>query len=131
VTPESPIVALNAPERHDLLAGIHPARGRAFIRHVATAEVYPGGRVLIPVQARDKVAKMQFEIVALGNYEFCEADSWEDCPLAHHTKRSEHRHRLNVGDWVLVRNRAWDATPDPHIYIVRQEHILGVFKETV
>ena len=111
------------------LAGIKPARGRAFIRHVETAEVYSGGRVIIPAQARDKVAQMQFEIVSLGDYEFCEADSWEDCPLASHTKRGEHRHRLNVGDWVLVRNRMWDPTPDSDVYVVNQAHILGVFKE--
>ena len=40
------------------------------------------------------------------------------------------QHRLNVGDWVLLRNRSWDLTPDPHIYAVRQEYILGVFRES-
>jgi hypothetical protein len=68
-------------------------------------------------------------VVALGDYEFCEADSWEDCPLASHTKRGEHRHRLNVGDWIVARNRSWGSTPDPDVYVIRVEYILGVFKE--
>ena len=136
VTPESQIVALNAPESHDLpsggpLAGFHPARGLAWLRHVETAEVYQSGRVIIPEPVRDKVARQQFEVVALGDYEFCEADSWEDCPLhmGAHTKRGEHRHRLQVGDWIVARNRSWDCTPDPDVYSVRVEYILGVFRE--
>lgn len=112
-----------------VLLGIKPARGRAFVRRIETAEAYSGGRVLIPIQAREKVSRQQFVIEALGDYEFCEADSWEDCPLAGHTKRGEHRHRLQCGDWVLLRNRSWDLTPDPHVFVVRQADILGVFKE--
>ena len=111
------------------LLGMKPARGLVWIRKVVTEETYRGGSIFIPDQARDKVARMQFEVVALGDYEFCGADSWEDCPLAHHTKRSEHRHRLNVGDWVLCRNRAWGSTPDPDVYSIRVEYIVGVFKE--
>lgn len=111
------------------LLGIKPARGRAFVKKVETEDRYAGGRILIPDQARDRVSRQQFLIVALGDYEFCTADSWEECPLASHTKRGEHRHRLQVGDWVLLRNRMWDSTPDPDVYVVRQEHILGVFQE--
>ena len=114
-----------------MMEDIYPARGRAFIRRIETAEAYAGGTIVIPVQAREKVSKLQFTIEALGDYEYCEADSWEDCPLAGHTKRSEHRHRLQVGDWVLCRNRSWGATPDPAVYVVSQRDILGVFKEGV
>jgi co-chaperonin GroES (HSP10) len=111
------------------LLGFKPARGLAWLRKVETEETYRGGRLIIPDQARDKVAKQQFIVVALGDYEFCGADSWEDCPLAHHTKRGEHRHRLQVGDWVVARNRSWGDTLDPNVYDIRVEYILGVFQE--
>jgi co-chaperonin GroES (HSP10) len=112
------------------LVGFKPARGLAWIKKVETEEAYRGGRILIPDTARDKVARQQFIVVAAGDYEFCEADSWEDCPLARHTKRGEHRHRLQVEDWVVCRNRAWGSTPDPDVYVVRVSDILGTFKET-
>jgi co-chaperonin GroES (HSP10) len=111
------------------LVGFKPARGLAWIKKVVTEETYRGGRLIIPDQARDKVAKQQFSVVALGDYEFCGYDSWEECPLAHHTKRSEHRHRLQVEDWVVCRNRAWGSTPDPDVYVIRVSDVLGLFKE--
>jgi co-chaperonin GroES (HSP10) len=104
----------------------YPARGLAYIRHVKTAETYAGGRIVVPEQARDKVASQQFEVVAVGDYERC--DDPDEC-RRHHTKRGEHIHRLEEGDWILVRNRAWMETPDPHVFVVRQDAILGKFCE--
>jgi hypothetical protein len=120
------------------LVGFKPARGLAWIKKVVTEETYRGGRLIIPDQARDKVAKQQFSVVALGDYEFCGYDSLDDCPLAHHIKRydifrgkwvAEHRHRLKVDDWVVCRNRSWGSTPDPDVYVIRVSDILGLFKE--
>lgn len=109
-----------------ILDGFYPARGLAFIKHVETEETYRGGTILIPDQARDKVAKQQFTVVAVGDYERCE--DLEECKRPHH-KGVFHRHHLMQGDWVICRNRSWLASPDPDVYIIRQVDILGVFRE--
>jgi hypothetical protein len=104
----------------------YPARGLAYIRHVTTCETYAGGRIVIPEPARDKVAAQQFIVVNVGDYEMCE--DVDECPRRHN-KRGEHVHRLEQGDWVLVRNRSWMATPDPSVFVVKQDAILGKFVE--
>lgn len=111
-----------------MLEGIYPPRGKAYIRHIETAEQYTGSSILIPAQARDKVARDQFVIVSVGDYERCPDP--DECDRPHHKERY-HRHRLMIGDWVLVRHNAWMATPDPSVYVVRTDDILGVFEESV
>lgn len=110
-----------------ILEGFYPARGRAFIRHIETQETYAGSRIIVPDQARDKIAKCQFEVVSVGDYERCEDP--DECNRPHH-KGVFHKHRLMQGDWILARNRSWMNTPDPHIYVIRVNDILGTFKET-
>ena len=105
---------------------VFPARGRVFLRRVETEDTYRGGRIIVPDQARDKVARQQFIVVKVGNYERCEDP--DECSRRH-TKYLEHPHRLQINDWVLVRNRAWVASPDPNLYICRQDDVLGVFEE--
>lgn len=107
------------------LTGVTPARGLAFIQRVETEECYRGGNIVIPDTIRDKVAALQFTVVAVGNYERCED---EDC-LRRHTKKGEHKHRLQLGDWIVARNRSWMASPDPDIYVVSINNILGIFEE--
>ena len=109
-----------------ILEGFHPARGRAFIRHIETEETYRGGLIIAPEQARDKIAKHQFVVVSLGDYERCEDP--DDCERPHH-KGVFHKHRLQIGDWVLARNRSWGQLPDPDIFVIWQSDILGVFQE--
>ena len=112
----------------------HPARGLAFIKHIETEETYRGSSIIIPDQARDKIAKQQFIVVAVGEPEWCEDD---ECPRLHDPllrvdgEEYEFYHRSDVrgGDWVLCRNRSWAATPDPNIFVVRQADILGKFVE--
>jgi co-chaperonin GroES (HSP10) len=108
------------------LLGIRPARGLAYIRHIETAERYGSSPIIITPQSRDKITCQQFEIVAVGNYERCEDE--DEC-VRHHNKRMEHVHRLKIGEWVLVKNRAWTATPDPAVFVVKQDAILGKFVE--
>jgi hypothetical protein len=103
----------------------YPARGLAYIRHIATAETL-GGRIVIPEQVRDKMAKFQFLVVSVGNYEICKDP--DECKRKH-TKTGEHKHRLVEGDWIICRNRSWMLTPDPHVFCVKQSDILGKFKE--
>jgi co-chaperonin GroES (HSP10) len=109
------------------LVGIVPARGLAFVRHPATEETYCGGTIIIPETARDKVARQQMIVVSVGDYEFCE--DVEECNRLH-WKGFMHKHGLQIGDWVLCRNRSWSLTPDPDVYVIRVVDILGIFTET-
>lgn len=110
----------------------HPTRGLAFIRHVDTEERYKGGSIIIPDQIRDKVAKQQFNVIAVGESDICEDD--EDCTRPHKVvgfpPELAHRYQVKRGDWVLCRNRSWSATPDPHVFVVRQSDILGKWEES-
>jgi hypothetical protein len=108
------------------LIGVVPARGLCYIKHVATQETYGNSPIIITPKSRDKIAAMQFEIVALGKYEICE--DVEDC-TRQHNKWNQHVHRLMCGDWVLVKNRSWMLTPDADIYVCRQDAVLGKFVE--
>ena len=108
------------------MVGVVPARGLAYIRHIVVEDRYPGSPIYITDKSRDEISKQQFEIVALGKYEICE--DVDECKRRHN-KWGQHVHWLMCGDWVLVRNRSWDATADPHIYVVRQDAILGKFVE--
>jgi hypothetical protein len=114
----------------------HPARGLAFIRHIDTEERYQGGAIVIPEHIRDKVAKQQFNVVAVGLPALCE--DYDDCSRRHRPVPDGkggigHRHHppmeLEAGDWVICRNRSWAATPDPNVFVVRQSDILGRFIE--
>jgi co-chaperonin GroES (HSP10) len=102
-----------------------PTRGNAYIRHITTLETYANSPILIPVQARDKLAAQQFVVVAVGNYERCEDEECE----RQHTVEGEHAHQIEAGDWVLVRNRSWMLTPCPDTYVCRWDAILGKFVE--
>ena len=105
---------------------IQPARGLIYIRHIATEETYRGGAIVITPKSRDKVAAQQFIVTAIGESEHCDD---EDCERPHVLEC--HVHGLMVGDWVLVRHRSWMATPDPNVYVVRTDDILGKFEESV
>jgi hypothetical protein len=120
------------------MIGVVPARGLAFIRRIVTAETYANSPIVLTNKSRDAVANCQFTIVAVGNYEYCDDD---ECPrrhskrVRHATRRGEpvtvreHPHQLKVTDWVLVKNKSWNATPDPNVYLVKQSDILGKFEE--
>lgn len=108
------------------LLGIVPARGLAYIKRISTAETYANSPILITAKTRDAIAACQFEVVSVGDYEWCK--ELDDCPRPHY-KGGWHKHRLMEKDWVLCRNRSWGSTPDPDVFVVRVVDILGVFRE--
>lgn len=92
-----------------------------------TEESYRGGKIVVPEQARDKLSRLQFEITAVGPWEDCQDD---DCERPH-VEDNEHRlhaNDLEVGDWVIVRNRSWAESPESGLLIIRQGDILGRFE---
>jgi hypothetical protein len=110
-----------------------PTRGKAFIRHIETDERYNGSAIVITPKTRDAIAKCQFTVVAVGKFERCE--DVEECERSRHLRERAkglawHIHDVYEGDWVLVRNRAWDVTPDPGVFVVRTDDVLGKFVET-
>lgn len=111
-----------------------PARGLAFIRHIQTSENYANSPIVITPKTRYAIAKCQFIVVAVGGCEICED---EDCERYHYAIStfsengpSMHPHSVEVGDWVLVRNRAWMASPDPGVFVCRVDDVLGKFVES-
>jgi hypothetical protein len=110
----------------------NPARGLAFIRHIETVETYGNSPIVITPKTRDKIAAQQFTVVAAGDFEYCEdREDCERCSCRWNIYQHEylHEHEVREGDWVLVRNRAWQSTPDPSVFVIKVDDILGVFRE--
>ena len=118
------------------MPNITPAHGLAFIRRIATEECYRGGAILIPEQVRDKIVSDQWEVVSVGAPEPCDD---EDCERIHDEGQQSlyvpggpdrsHPVYLIEGDWVLAKKRAPMATPDPDIFVVRVDDVIGRFVE--
>lgn len=127
-----------------------PAPGLAFVRKIQTAETYGGSAIIVPEQARDKVSAEQWEIVSVGAPEPCDD---EDCARKHlyimsngswiyiapmsnvrfeTEKEPEKRHPCDLvpGEWVLVRKRAPVPSPEPDLWIIRQDDCIGRFTVT-
>lgn len=115
-----------------------PAPGLAFVRKIQTAEQYPGSQIIVPEQARDKVANDQWEIVACGAPEPCEDEA---CERQHHQDILIHPRLLDnygpgrthpchlaPGDWVLTRKRSVVPSPQPELFIVKQDDVIGKFE---
>lgn len=113
-----------------------------YVRPVETEDRLPGGRIIIPEDARQKFASHQVQIVAVGEPEICED---ETCSRQHGLHAGfhptgewfeEHYHGvpadLREGAWALVRPRSF--TPVGHdgdkLYAVRQSDVLACFVET-
>lgn len=125
-----------------------PAPGLAFVRRVTTEENYRGSGIVIPEQARDKLSEMQWEIVACGapepcddedceRYHECEVATWEICSREPFKDKGLdilrirfHRCDLAPGDWVLLRKRSAVESPEPELWIVRQDAVIGRFTVT-
>lgn len=115
-----------------------PAPGLAFVRRIQTDERYRGSPIVIPEQARDKIASEQWEVVSVGAPEPCDD---EDCERMHmeftdiHDEFWKeqygsrcHLSNLRVEDWVLIRKRSAVESPEPGLYIVRQDAVIGKFE---
>lgn len=118
-------------------AAARPMPGLCFVRKISTVEQYPGSQIIVPEQARDKIVEAQWEIVSVGAPEPCDD---EDCERWHHHVAGpggmvnedhwmEHPCDLAPGDWVLTRKRSVVPSPQPELYIVRQDDCIGRFVE--
>lgn len=115
---------------------VTPAPGLLFVRRIETEDTYRGSPIIIPEASRDKLAGQQWEVVSVGMCEVCDD---EDCERPHvvvfpdgiaiDRAKQGHPCDLKSGDWVLARKRAEAVTPDPTIYAIRQDDILGRFEE--
>lgn len=129
-----------------------PATGLVLVTPVETAETLPGGKILIPEDARSAFAKAQMEVLAVGAPERCED---EDCLRAHGCRicidrneqggqhwQPDHDPELarchpiprcvEPGSWVLVAHRAPIRVQDyPRpLYVVRQRDVIAVITQT-
>jgi hypothetical protein len=111
-----------------------PSRGLAFITRILTEDRYAGSSIILTDKSRDQIASQQFQVMAVGEFEICEE---EDCERFHNWAWGRvagvpplHPHDVKIGDWILAKNRSWLETPNPDIYCIRVEDILGKFLET-
>lgn len=112
-----------------------PAPGLAFVRKIQTAETYGGSAIIVPEQARDKVSESQWEIASVGDLEECKD---EECPRPHDPTgdflngpvQMWHPCDLAPGDWVLCRKRSVVPSPQPELFIVKQDDVIGRFTVT-
>lgn len=110
-----------------------PARGTVLLRKPQTEESLPGGSIIIPQEARERLAANQMQVVSIGEPEIC---AWpEDCSEFAHTFLSlkEVVHpidpRIIPGAWVIIRPRSLVELPDGQ-YLVRQSEVYGVFRDS-
>lgn len=112
------------------MTSVMPARGKVLIKKPNTEETLPGGRIVIPEQARERYAANQFEIVEVGDDPFC--DYPDDCSCETHRFLSLRDvvhpldSRIIAGAWVIVRPRCLVDAGDG-LYLVNHNDILGVF----
>ena len=111
-----------------------PARGLLLVKRVETDETRPGGRIVLPASARERLTSAQCEVVAVGKPTACDD---EDCPRLHQwdeeTQGMIHACRVAVGDWRVVQPRAFVATPDPEANerLVKQDNVLAILQEAL
>ena len=123
-----------------------PARGMLLVRPVRTADTFAGGRIIVPDEAREKLAANQVEVVAVGAFAECDparSRAERKCEREHtFVSRSYgdrgplvrvHAHPIRVGAWLLVRPRSTIAGPDPERteYFVHQDDVLGIFHDEI
>lgn len=117
-----------------------PFRGNVLLRMVETEEHLAGGAIVIPVQARERLASHQAEVLAVGLPEVCDDDDcerphdfgeWEGIP--HWGTENVHpiHPSIKPGAWVYVSPRSLVDAGDliDRRYFVRADDVLGVFME--
>lgn len=121
-------------------------RGLVLVRPAETEESIPGGRIILPETAREKMTANQMFIISVGLPEFCDD---EDCPRKHDifqitdfgsldgkvrprvfAEQWEHPidPRIAPGAWCIVRHRSLVDSGDEtdRTFFVRQDEIEAV-----
>lgn len=134
-------------------ARVIPERGRLLVRPVDAAESFAGSRLVIPVEARERLTAHQVEVIAVGAFAECDparSRAERKCERAHERElcaicseyplgfgrgvccgagRRVHPHPIVAGAWLLVRPRSTLAGPLPERaeFFIHQDDVLGIF----
>lgn len=109
---------------------IRAARGVVLVRKAETEETLPGGKIVIPDDARAKLASYQVEIVDVGPPEICENDA---CQRDHDpTRRHFIPESVKPGAWAIVRPRSFiqASAVDHGLLFVKIDDVFAVFTQT-
>ena len=126
---------------------MRPARGRLLVRPVEVEETRAGGRVILIADTRERMTLGQCEVVAVGALAECDPErsrAERKCERAHawlcdrndtemygccETVRI-HLHDFRVGDWLLVRPRAFIDSPNPERreWFVHQDDVIAILE---
>lgn len=128
---------------------LRPARGRILVRPVETAEVAPGGRVILVADTRERMTAHQCEVIAVGAFAECDSRRSREerkCERSHSVEncmcedmslmgcsgecagRRVHSHSIRSGDWLLVRPRCFVMGPRPERkeWFIHQDDVYAI-----
>ena len=106
-----------------------PSRGLLLVTPVDATDTLPGGRILVPDAAKQRMTAWQCEVIAVGAAEACDD---EECERQHlHDGEHTHGCPVEVGDWLLVRPRSFvDASVlGRELRLVRQSDVLAIVRQ--
>jgi len=102
-----------------------PARGLILLKPVQTAESFAGSSIVLLETTRERWTGFQAEVVAVGEFPFCEED---DCEREHWTNgpglSKLHHCTLEPGDWVLTEPRQFVELADRQ-WLAPQDSIIA------
>ena len=113
-----------------------PARGLLLVAPIETDERMPGGRILLVADTRERMTANQCEVVAVGAPTECEparSRAERKCERKHEwvydSRARVHPCPVRVGDWIVVRPRAYVASGVEKRWFVKQDDVLAILNE--
>lgn len=118
-----------------------PARGVILVRPVESEETRAGGVIILTADTRERMTLGQCEVVAVGEAAECDparSRAERRCERMHFTERVErdglgyplrtHGCDVRIGDWLLVRPRAFIDGPEPEKkeWFVHQDDVVAI-----
>ena len=130
-----------------------PARGLLLVAPIETDERMPGGRILLVADTRERMTANQCEVIAVGAPAECDptrSRAERKCERLHDVTHDMdgkqggcfdinglmpgrcmrfHPCPVRVGDWIVVRPRAYVASDIEKRWFVKQDDVLAILNE--
>lgn len=102
-----------------------PGPGWLLVKRVETEETFGGSSIVIPVQARDDVTRLQVEAIAVARDGAYCGD--RDCERRHDDAgRHPVPFGLEAGSWCLLKPRSLVQGPDDWTYVVAMDDVMAI-----
>lgn len=106
-----------------------PARGNLLVGEVRAADTFVGGVIIVPDTTKDRLTAWQAEVLAVGKPRVCDD---KKCERLHSVAQGLRVHpcEVVVGDWIVVRPRAYIETDEPERRerVMAQDDVLAVLR---